>query len=41
MSGLKVSYLVRKSVFYRPEFTGKWVPHETEMKFLKFKTEIY
>ena len=41
MSGLKMSSLVRKSVFYRPEFNGKLVPHETEMKFLKFKTEIF
>ena len=41
MSGLKVSFLVWKCVFYRPELTGKWVPHETENKFLKFKTEIY
>ena len=41
MSGLKVSSLVRKCVFYRPELTGKWVPHGTEIKFLKFKTEIY
>ena len=41
MSGLKVSFLVWKCVFYRPELTGKWVPHGTEIKFLKFKTEIY
>ena len=37
MSGLKVSSLVRKFVFYRPELTGKWIPHGTEIKFLKFK----
>ena len=41
MSGLKVSSLLQKCLFYRPELTGKWVPHETEIKFLKFKTEIY
>ena len=37
LSGLKVPSLVRKCVFYRPELTGKWVPHETEIKFLKCK----
>ena len=41
MSGLKVSFLVRKCVFYTLELTGKWVPHGTEIKFLKFKIEIY
>ena len=41
MSGLKVSFLVRKCVFYRPEPTGKWVPHGIEIKFSKFKTELY
>ena len=40
MSGLKVSSLVRKYVFYRPELTGERVPHRTEIKFLKFKTEV-
>ena len=40
MSGLKVSSLVQKCVFYRPELTGKWVPHGNEIKFLKFKTEV-
>ena len=40
MSGLKVAPLVRKCVFYRPELTGKWVPKETEIKFLEFKTEV-
>ena len=40
MSGLKMSSLVQKCVFYRPELTGKWVPHGSENKFLKFKTEI-
>ena len=37
MSGLKVSSLMQKCVFYRPELTGKWVPHGTEVKFLKLK----
>ena len=41
LTGLKVSSLVRKCVFYRPELTGKWGPHGSEIKFLKFKTEIY
>ena len=27
--------------FDRPELTGKWGPHGTEIKFLKLKTEIY
>ena len=40
MSSLKVSYLVRKCVFYRAELTGKWVPHGNEIKFFKFKTEV-
>ena len=40
MPGLKVSALVRKYVFYRPELTGKWVPHGNEIKFFKFKTEV-
>ena len=40
LTGLKVSSLVRKCVFYRLELTGKHVPHGTEIKFLKFKTEI-
>ena len=40
MSGLKVSSLVWKCVFYRPELTGKRVPHGNEIKFLKFKTEV-
>ena len=39
--GLKVSSLVRKCVFYRPELTGKWGPHGTEIKFLKFQIEMY
>ena len=39
MSGLKVSSLVKKCVFYRPELTGKRTPHGTEIKFLKFKTK--
>ena len=41
LTGLKVSSLARKCVIYRPELTGKWGPHGTEIKFLKFKTEIY
>ena len=28
---------MRKYVFYRPELTGKRVPHGTEIKFLKFQ----
>ena len=40
LTGLKVSSLVLKCVFYRPELTGKQVPHGTEIKFLEFKTEI-
>ena len=39
--GLKVSSLVRKCVFYRPELTGNSGTHETEIRFLKFKTEMY
>ena len=39
--GLKVSSLVENCAFYRSELTGKWGPHGTEIKFLKFKTEIY
>ena len=41
MSGLRVPSLLWKCVFYRPELSGKWVPDGTEIKFLKFKTEIY
>ena len=41
MSGLKVSSIMSKCIFYRPELTGKWVSHGTEIKFLKFKTEMY
>ena len=37
MSGLKVSSLVRKYVFYRPDLTGKRVAHGTKIKLLKFK----
>ena len=40
MPGLKVSSAVRKCVFYRPELTEKLAPHGTEIKFLKFKTEV-
>ena len=36
-----MSSLVWKCVFYRLELTGKWRPHGTEIKFLKFKTKIY
>ena len=41
LAGLKVSSLVRKCVFYRPELTGKWEPHGIKIKFLKLKTEMY
>ena len=41
LTGLKVSSLVQKRVFFRPEPTGKWGPHGTEIKFLKFKNEMY
>ena len=41
LTGSKVSSLVRICIFYRPELTGKWKPHGTEIKFLKFKTEMY
>ena len=37
MSGLEVSSLVQKCAFYRPELTSRWVPHGTEITFLKFK----
>ena len=37
LTGLKVSSLVRNCAFYRSELTGKWGPHGTEIKFLKFK----
>ena len=37
MSGLKVSSLVRKCVFYRSDLTGKRVAHGTKIKLLKFK----
>ena len=40
MSDLKVSSLVPKYVFYRPELTEKRVPHGNEIQFLKFKTEV-
>ena len=36
---LKVPSLVRKCVIYRPELTGKWRPHGTEIKSLKFNGE--
>ena len=36
MSGLKVSSLVRKCVFYRSDLTGKRVAHGTKIKLLKF-----
>ena len=41
LAGLKVSSLVQKCVFYRPELTGKLGPHGTKIRFLKFKTEMY
>ena len=31
ITGLKMSFLVRKCVFYRPELTGKWGPHGIEI----------
>ena len=37
LTGLKVSSLVQKCVFYIPELTGKERPHGTEIKFFKFK----
>ena len=40
MSGLKVSSLVWKCVFYRLGLTGKQVRHRNEIMFLKFKTEV-
>ena len=40
LTGLIVSLLVRKCIFYRPELTGKLGPHETGIKFLKFKSEM-
>ena len=40
LTGLIVSPLVRKCVFYRPELTGKLGPHGTGIKFLKFKSEM-
>ena len=36
-----MSSLVWKCVFYRPELTGKTGTHGTEIKFLKFKFEMY
>ena len=41
LRGLEVSSLARKCVFYRLELTGKWGAHRTEIKFFKFKTEMY
>ena len=41
LTGLKLSSLVWKCVFYRPELTGKSGPHGTKIKFLKFKTKMY
>ena len=40
MSGLKMSSLVRKCVFYKPKLTGKRVPHGTEIKILKFNNVL-
>ena len=37
MSGLRVSSLVRKCGFYRPDLTGKWVTHGNKIKLLNFK----
>ena len=41
LTGLKLSSLARKCVFYRAELTGKSGPHGTETKFLKFETELH
>ena len=41
LTGLKVSFLVQKCVFYRPKLTGKWDPYRIEIKFLKVKTKMY
>ena len=41
LTGLEVSSLAWKCVFYRSELTGKWGPHGTEITFFKFKTEMY
>ena len=41
LTGMKVSSLVQKCVFYRPDLTGKSRPDGTEIKFSKFKTEMY
>ena len=38
LTSLNVSCLARKCVFYRPELTGKWAPHKTEIKLLELKT---
>ena len=38
MSGLRVPSSVWTCVFDRPELTGKWLSHRTDIKFLKFKT---
>ena len=38
---LKVSSLARKYASYRTELTRRWGPHGTEIKFFKFKTEMY
>ena len=31
LTGLKVSSLAWKCIFYRPELTGKWEPHATKV----------
>ena len=41
LRGLEPSSLARNCVFCRSELTGKWGPHGTEIKFFKFKTEMY
>ena len=41
LTGLKVSSVAWKCVFSRSELTGKWGAHGTEIKFLKFKSEMY
>ena len=42
LAGLKVSSLVQKCVFYRPELTGKWGPHGIEiLNFCNAKMKVW
>ena len=41
LTAMKVSSLAPRCVFYRTTLTGKWGPYGTEIKFLKFKTEMH